>query len=347
VAARGVLLAATALTTAGYGAVAVVTSPGLLAVAAFCGMLNGFGRDRGPAQTLDLTVLAGNAPHAERTRLFARYTFVQDVAGAVGALAAGLPALASAATGASLDTGYRLAFGGIAVLSAATLPLYAGVRAPRAVGELRGGAPRDVGVRRRIGGLAGLTALDAIGGGFLAGSILSYWFFRRFGLGPEALGALFFAARGLNALSYLAAERLARRWGLVRTMVFTHLPSSGLLLALPFVGNSAAAVVVFLLREALVQMDVPTRQSYIAAVVPAEARTFALGVTGIVRGAGWATGAPLAGLAMGTLGMAAPLVGGAVLKIVYDLALFGAFRRVRPPEEDGGRGADPPGPSRN
>jgi predicted MFS family arabinose efflux permease len=193
-------------------------------------------------------------------------------------------------------------------------------------------------VRRRLGGLAGLTALDSVGGGFLAGSILSYWFFRRFGLAPETLGVLFFAARALNAASYLAAERFARRFGLVRTMVFTHLPSSGLLLALPLVGSAWAAVALFLAREALVQMDVPTRQSYIAAVVPAGARTFALGVMGVVRSAGWAVGAPLAGFAMGAVGIAAPLYGGAILKILYDVALFGAFRQVRPPEEEPLRG---------
>jgi predicted MFS family arabinose efflux permease len=138
----------------------------------------------------------------------------------------------------------------------------------------------------------------------------------------------------LNALSYLAAERFARRFGLIRTMVFSHLPSSVLLLALPLVASPWAAIALFLAREALVQMDVPTRQSYVAAVVPPDARTFALGVTGIVRSAGWAVGAPLAGLSMGALGIAAPLYAGAVLKIAYDLALFGAFRRVRPPEEE-------------
>lgn len=331
---RGPLLAATALTAAGYGAAALAPTPALLVLTAFLGMLNGFGRDRGPAQTLDLSVLADLAPDADRTRLFSRYTLVQDVAGAVGALGAGLPSLASAAGGVPLDTGYRAVFAGLAVATAISLVFYRGLRAPAAglAGALRG-APRDPTVRRRLGGLAGLTALDSVGGGFLAGSILSYWFFRRFGLAPETLGVLFFAARGLNAASYLAAERLARRFGLMRTMVFTHLPSSGLLLALPLVGSAAAAVVLFLVREALVQMDVPTRQSYIAAVVPAGARTFALGVTGVVRSAGWAVGAPLAGLAMGAVGIAAPLYGGAILKILYDVALFGAFRAVRPPEE--------------
>jgi predicted MFS family arabinose efflux permease len=332
---RGALLATTALTAAGYGAAALAPTPALLVLTALVGMLNGFGRDRGPAQTLDLSVLADLAPDADRTRLFSRYTLVQDVAGAVGALGAGLPSIASAAGSVSLDSGYRLAFAGLAAATLVSLLCYRGLRVPPAgrSGALRG-LPRDPVVRRRIGGLAGLTALDSLGGGFLAGSILSYWFFRRFGLAPEALGALFFGARALNALSYLVAERLARRIGLVRTMVFTHLPSSGLLLALPLVGSPWAAVAVFLAREALVQMDVPARQSYIAAVAPPDARTFALGLTGIVRGVGWAVGAPLAGFAMGALGVGAPLYCGAALKIVYDVALFGAFRGIRPPEEE-------------
>ncbi len=334
---RAPLMAATALTAAGYGATALALSPALVVVAAFFGMLNGFGRDRGPAQTLDLSVLAGVAADADRTRIYSRYTFIQDVAGAIGALGAALPAVASAATGITLDAAFRLVFAGLALTSLISLILYAGldVASMGDPADLRSTGPSDPVVRRRIGSLAGLTALDSVGGGFLAGAILSYWFFRRFGLAPEALGVLFFAARGLNALSYLAAERLARRFGLIRTMVFTHLPSSGLLLALPLVATPWAAITLFLAREALVQMDVPTRQSYVAAVVPPAARTFALGVTGIVRSAGWAVGAPLAGLAMGGLGIAAPLYGGAVLKILYDLALFGAFRHVRPPEETG------------
>jgi predicted MFS family arabinose efflux permease len=335
---RGLLLAATALTALGYGAVALAPSAAVLALSAFVGLLNGFGRDRGPAQTLDLSVLAGLAGDADRTRVFSRYTFIQDVAGAVGALGAGLPAIVRAVAPVPLDTAYRAVFAALAVVTALSLVLYAGLPAPAGhAADFRRGPPRDPAVRRRIGGLAALTALDAIGGGFLAGSILSYWFFRRFGLAPAELGALFFVARALNAASYPVAERLARRFGLVRTMVFTHLPSSGLLLALPLVGSAWAAVGLFLAREALVQMDVPTRQSYVAAVTPAGTRTFALGVTGIVRGAGWAVGAPLAGLAMGALGIAAPLYAGAALKMLYDLALFGAFRHVRPPEENGAR----------
>ncbi len=333
---RAPLMVATALTVLGYGAVALGPSAALLTLGAFVGMLNGFGRDRGPAQTLDLAVLADAVPPTDRTRVYSRYTFIQDVAGAVGALGAAAPTVLSSNADIPLGTAYRAVMFGLAVVSTLPLALYGGLHPAITEAEPAGrrdSVPRDPVVRRRVGSLAALTALDSVGGGFLAGAILSYWFFRRFGLAPEALGALFFAARVLNALSYLAAERLARRFGLVRTMVFTHLPSSALLLAVPLVLSPWAAMGLFLAREALVQMDVPTRQSYVAAVTPPAARTFALGLTGVVRSAGWAVGAPLAGLAMSAVGIAAPLYGGAGLKILYDLALFRAFRHVHPPEE--------------
>ncbi|MGH7645056.1 MAG: MFS transporter, partial [Gemmatimonadales bacterium] len=254
---------------------------------------------------------------------------------------AGVPAALRGLAGVPLDTAYRWTLGGTALVSLAPLVLYAGIRgAPLAAagGGLRWVVPLGPDARRRVGRLAGLFALDSLGGGFLAGSIVTYWFFRRFGMSAETLGLVFFAARCLNALSYLAAERLAGRIGLVRTMVFTHLPSSAVLLALPFVATPAVAIALFLLREALVQMDVPARQSYVAAVTGAGERTFALAITSLVRNVGWAAGPALAGLFMATLGLGAPLVAGAALKVVYDVALFGSFRDVRPPEEEEARG---------
>ena len=174
--------------------------------------------------------------------------------------------------------------------------------------------------------------------------MLSYWFFQRFGLTGAVLGPLFFATRVLNAASYLVAERLARRIGLLRTMVFTHLPSSLILLLLPLAPSAWAAAAILLLREALVQMDVPTRPSYVAAVTPPGDRAFALGVTGLVRNIGWATGPAGAGWAMQSLGLGAPLVLGAGLKIVYDGLLYRAFRQVRPPEELASAGGAPSPP---
>lgn len=335
---RRALVIVTTLGALGLGAAALAGSPIGLGVAVFLGMVNGMGRDRGAAQTLEQSVLADEVTDGARTGVFSRYALVQDLAGAVGALASAVPAGLEWLGAPAGVPAYRATLLGLATVSLLPAALYAGLGslgARTGTGATRGGlrVPLSAASRRRVRDLAGLFALDSVGGGFLAGSILSYWFFRQFGLSSQALGLVFFAARGLNAASYLVAERLAGRIGLVRTMVFTHLPSSAVLLVLPFVGHAWLAILLFLLRESLVQMDVPTRQSYVAAVTGPGERTFALGVTGLVRNAGWAVGPPLAGQAMAAWGLGAPLVLGALTKMVYDLALYGAFRRIRPPEE--------------
>jgi len=332
---RRMLLTSAVLSAGGLLTVALAERLGPLGWAAFFGMVNGMGRDRGPAQTLEQSLLADGVPDAGRTRVFTRYTLIQDLAGALGALAAALPtALEHLVTIPSL-TATRATLIGAAALLSAQIPFYLSLPADRAARTARWWRiPLSSRAHRRVGRLAGLFALDSLGGGFLAGSLLTYWFFRRFGVMGDVLGPVFFVARLLNASSYLAAERLARRIGLVRTMVFTHLPSSALLCALPLLPTAASAIALFLLREALVQMDVPTRQSYVAAVTSPGERTFALGATGVVRNAGWAFGPALGGLSMSAFGLGAPLVIGAGLKMLYDLALFGSFRHVPAPEEE-------------
>jgi MFS family permease len=326
---RRTLLVSGALSAAGLAAVALITIPTALTLVALVGMVNGMGRDRGPAQTLEQSLLADAAADDQRTAVFVRYTFLQDVLGACGSLAAALPALLGRLATVPTLPAYRATLGGAALVSLAGVWLYA--RLPSDPPHASAGTPRRAlspASRRRIGGLTALFALDSLGGGLLAGSILSYWFFRRFGLGPEALGPIFFAARALNALSYFAAEWLARRIGLLRTMVFTHLPSSVLLVALPFVPTAAAAIALFLVREALVQMDVPTRQAYVAQVTAPGERTAALGITGLVRNVGWALGPPLAGGGMALWGLGAPLFAGAGLKAIYDVALYASYREA-------------------
>ncbi|MGH8453512.1 MAG: MFS transporter, partial [Nevskiales bacterium] len=163
--------------------------------------------------------------------------------------------------------------------------------------------------------------------------LVAYWFFQRFGAGEETMGLLFFGARGLNALSHFGAAWLAARIGLVNTMVFTHIPSSLLLATVAFAPNFTLAAILFLLREGLVEMDVPTRQSYVMAVVRPEERTFASGVTHLVRLAAWAVAPAFAGLLMQGGSLALPLIIGAAMKIAYDLMLYAAFRNMKPPEE--------------
>jgi len=331
---RRALLVATALASAaGLAVIAATDVFPVIALAALAGMVNAMGKDRGAAQTIEQSLLAAATDARGRTSAFVRFALVQDIGAAVGAGAAALPALIERGLGFGPADAYRLLFLVLAMLLAGTAALYR--RLPPAPPEHARAPVRPVSAeaRRRVAGLSALFALDSLGGGFLAGAIVAYWFFARFGLSAGAIGAIFMAARVLNAASYPVAEWLSRRIGLVRTMVFTHLPTSGLLLVLPLLRSPAAAIAVFLLREALVQMDVPARSSYVAAVVAPDERTWALGVTNVARYAGWAVGPALAGAAMATWGMGAPLVAGAVLKAAYDLALFGSFRAVRAPEE--------------
>lgn len=328
------LLAVSLLSAAGLAGLALPAGPGVLAAVALFGAVNGMGRDRGAAQALDQSVLASAVAGAARTRVFVWYTLVQDVGGAAGSAAAALPALVSHAWRLAPVAGMRVVLLAAAGLALLQLPLYAllseRIEGARARGHADPVAPAD---RRKVAGLAGLFALDSLGGGFLAGAILSYWFFRRFALSAGAIGLVFAAGKVLNAVSYFAADALARRIGLLRTMVYTHFPSSVVLAVLPWVGAPGVAILLFLLRESLVQMDVPARQAYVAAVVAPEARTFALAVTGVARYAGWAVGPALAGLAMGTFGLGAPLLVAAGLKSAYDVTLFASYRGVRVEEE--------------
>ena len=181
--------------------------------------------------------------------------------------------------------------------------------------------------------ISALFAVDALAGGFLTTAMLSYFFFERFGATEAVIGGLFFGARLMNAASHLGAAWLAKRIGLVNTMVFTHIPSSLLLVTVAFAPSFEVAALLFLLREGLVEMDVPTRQSYVLAVVEPEARTFASGVTNLVRLSAWAVAPALAGAMMTGGSLVIPLVAGAAMKIAYDLLLWRAFRRLRPPEE--------------
>jgi hypothetical protein len=181
--------------------------------------------------------------------------------------------------------------------------------------------------------ISSLFLLDSLGGGFLTTALLSFFFYQRFGVGEEFLGLLFFGARLANAGSHLGAAWLARRIGLVRTMVFTHIPSSLLLIVIPFVPVFWVAAFLFLLRESLVEMDVPTRQSYVMAVVGAEERVKASGITHLVRTGGWAIAPSFAGLFMQGVSLSAPLFIGSVMKIFYDVLLYVAFIKTTSPEE--------------
>jgi MFS family permease len=331
---RRTLLVITALSVLGAVLLAESVTPLTLGIAAFLGMVNGMGRDRGAALVVEQSVLPATVADTERTLAFARYNVLQDIGHAGGSLLAAAPAILQRYT--PLDSAHSLKASIFVYAALSLLPFVAYLRLSHRIEVPR--APRAAvtpATRKVLFRLSGLFAIDAIGGGFLTTALLAYFFYERFGVGIEAIGVLFFVARIANALSHFAAAWLARRIGLVNTMVFTHIPSSVLLLTVPFMPTFPVAAALFLLRESLVEMDVPTRQSYVMAVVRPEERTFASGITHLVRMAGWAVAPAMAGLLMTGTSLAAPLVVGAALKILYDIVLWRAFRSLRPPEESG------------
>lgn len=328
------LLVLSALAAGGGLLMALGGDPVVAVAAASLGMMNGMGRDRGAALVLEQAILPGLAGDAGRTQAFAWYNLLSDLGHALGALLAALPELLRSLGLADAEA-FRAAFLLYGLLLAAGLPLYAGLSPAAEAPSAWPPAASRVSPESRtiLWRISALFGLDSVAGGFIGASLVSYFFFERFGVSELAIAGLFFAARCLNALSHLAAAWLAVRIGLVNTMVFTHIPSSLLLATVAFAPNFPVAAALFLLREALVEMDVPTRQSYVMAVVRPEERTFASGVTHIVRVAGWAVGPGFAGWLMQIVSLGGPLVVGAGMKIVYDLLLWRAFRGVKPPEE--------------
>ena len=330
---RRFLIALAALSVLGTVAFALMSSPLGLAAAAFVGMLNGMGRDRGAALILEQAALPGTAGARDRTQVIAWYTMLQDIGHALGSLLAGAPTLLAATSGLRETSAHRVALYACAAAGLAAIALY--TRLGHAIESPARHVPLAVAPRSRaiITRISALFAIDSLAGGFLTTAMLSYFFFERFGVSEAVVGVLFFGARLMNAASHLGAAWLARRIGLVNTMVFTHIPSSLLLLTVAFAPTFPIAAVLFLLREGLVEMDVPTRQSYVLAVVRPEERTFASGVTNLVRIAAWSVAPVFAGALMTDDSMYLPLVIGAGMKIAYDLMLWRAFRGIRPPEE--------------
>jgi MFS family permease len=317
---------------AGAALAGIASTPTALCAAAFLGMLNGMGRDRGAALIIEQSILPATAADEERTRAFAWYGVLQDAGHALGGLLAALPSALSLIGVAELTSQRSLlGFYGIVMVIAALL--YSRLSPAAEVARDVERTPVSPETKTILVRISSLFALDSLAGGFLTTALLSYFFFERFGVSEAVIGPLFFGARVANAASHLAAAWLARRIGLVNTMVFTHIPSSLLLVTMAFAPSFPVAAALFLLREGLVEMDVPTRQSYVMAVVKPHERTLASGVTQLVRLAAWAVAPFLAGALMQGLSLFLPLVIGAVMKIAYDILLYAAFRRVRPPEE--------------
>ncbi len=320
------------------GGIGLILTDNILAVCAvaFVGMVNGMGRDRGASLVLDHAILPSTASQRERTQAFAWYNVLQDIGHALGAVAAALPVLLRMAFDLPEAQGYAVALGVYALLMLLTAIL--NLSLSPAV-EANGGAPAPALAtvtpesRRMVRRISGLFLIDSLAGGFLGTALLSYFFFERFGASAGAIATLFFFARAANAVSHLGAAWLAARIGLVNTMVFTHIPSSLMLVAVALVPEFWMAAALFIVRELLVEMDVPTRQSYVMSVVRPEERTWASGVTALVRMGGWAVAPFAAGFLMQGVALAVPLLIGAGMKIGYDLMLWKSFHDLKPPEE--------------
>lgn len=313
----------------------------ILLATAIVAVLSPSGNEVGPFLPVEQAAIGEIVRAERRTRTFAWYQLAGALATAAGSLAGGLTASTAIDFGAAPVDAYRVvivAYGAIGLAIAGV----AGRLSPAVEPD----RPRDDSIRTRFGlhrsrgivaRLSALFALDAFAGGFVMQSVVALWFALRWELDPAALGGLFFGVNALAGMSGLVAARLAERFGLIATMVWTHIPSNVLLILVPLMPTVELAVAVLLGRFAISQMDVPTRQSYTVAVVDPDERSAAAGVTGVARTAG-AAAAPIIGTPLVALPLLAgglPFLISGVLKIAYDLLLWQQFRAVRPPEELG------------
>ena len=324
---RLLILAAVLMAATGAG-FAGLTSLWPLLIVAFVGTLNPSSGDVSVFLPLEQARLANAAMPDARTALFARYSLVGAFSAAIGALAAALPAWISVHAGVSFLSAMRLMFGIYALTGIALWALYARLPEPHPQSVA---ATTPLGPSRRIVmRLAMLFSVDAFAGGLVVNALLSLWLMQRFGMSPGAAGQFFFWAGLLTIASQLVAAPLARRIGLLNTMVFTHIPSSAFLIAAAFAPSLTLTLLLLLARSALSQMDVPTRTAFVMAVVTPAERTAAASLTAVPRSLAAAVSPVLAGglMAMGWIG--APLLACGVLKIGYDLAILTAFRRVKP-----------------
>ncbi len=329
---RTLLLAATGLMAATGLGFAAATEFWPLLIIAIVGTLNPSSGDVSVFLPLEQAVLARLAPDRQRTAVFARYSLVGALVGALGALCAGLPELLTLTMGIGPKTGLQAMFVGYGLIGLVSGLIYRKLPARLAAETETPAAPLRHS-RRIVYLLAALFSLDAFGGGFIVQSMLALWLFEKFQLSTVAAGTIFFWTGVFSAFSYLVAVRISRRIGLVNTMVFTHLPSSLLLLIVPFVPDLAWVIVLLLARSALSQMDVPTRSSYVMAVVHPAERAAAASITSVPRSLASAVSPLVAGYLLGLSSFGWPLVIAGCLKIAYDLLLLGTFRAVRPPEE--------------
>ena len=330
---RRLLMAGSALMTTAALIPLVSREPLLLAAIALSGMVAVNSNESTGLQTVDQALLPQSVPDRQRTQAFAFYNLLASAAAALGALSVGLLPVIGSMLGLSGADIYAPAFLAYAVIGIVTLAMHARLDDRAETGErlqrrLAIGPSRPIVARMSL-----LFGLDSFASSLSVQSYMAYFLAARFGADPAAAGALFFVAGLLTTVSFPVAAWLSARIGLIQTMVFTHIPSSVFLIGLAFAPNLAVAALFLLGRAALASMDVPARQSYTMAVVEPSERTATAGVTSLARALAQVPGPALAGSLLIPLGLGIPLVATGALKIVYDLLLFGMFRRRPAPEE--------------
>ncbi len=320
------------------GVVFIMTrNPLLLFIAAVVGVISPSGNEIGPFLPVEQAMLSQLASKTERTALFAWYNLVGSFATAFGALAGGGLATLLQHGGTSVLDSYRAVLCGYAIIGGILALVFSGLsRECETVASVSPEAPRTlIGLHKSRGvilKLSMLFSLDAFAGGFVLQSFIAYWFHVRYGTSEAVLGSIFFGANLLAGVSALLAVPLAKKIGLIRTMVFTHLPSNILLILVPLMPNYPLAISVLLLRFSISQMDVPTRQAYTMAVVEPDERSAAAGITGIARSIGASLSPAIAG-ALFSVFLGSPFIIAGGLKIIYDLILYRSFKKSHVSDE--------------
>lgn len=327
------LLALAALLMTGTGAgFALTTAFWPLFLIALVGTMNPTSGDASIFVPLEQTALTATIEARRRTALFARYSVIGSAAGALGMLAAAVPELLSRSLDWPRAAGMQAMFGLYAALGVASLLLYRPL-SPRIEAAPQAPSAPLRESRRLVYGLAALFGMDSFGTGFLVQSLLALWLYQRFQLSVSTAAAILFWSGICSAASYLVAVPLAARIGLINTMVFTHLPSNILLMLVPFAPDLVSAVALLLARSALSQMDVPTRSSYVMAVVTPAERPAAASLTAVPKTLAWAAGSLISGWLLTLSSFGWPLLIGGAVKAGYDIILLLKFQKVRPPEE--------------
>lgn len=302
-----------------------------VAVISTLGYRGGFG----PANMIERVILAQCCPDEMRTRMYAIRSTINSIAISAGSLFTGMVVLLQSRLHLTEIASYKAMFGIYALLNLFTVLLYSHLSRDAEIEVAREEElpPLSPETRRNVLKLSLLFSVDSFGGGLVTSSLVSYWFFKRFGLEMDVIGLIFSVSGLLSSASYMLAARISERIGLINTMVYSHLPANIITMSIPYMPTLTASTALFFGRALLGQMDVPTRQSYVMAIVKPKERSRVAGLINLPRSLTLAVSPSLAGFIMQFMGMSLPFLIAGGLKAFYDLALYFTFRNVKPPEE--------------